>query len=167
MLINPVQAKSQQLYLTAVTHQTCISVSGYPGALEVFKGKYLPSSTHSARYAAIYTLYHSPELADVKAEVMKDLSRRNVQFPTYAALSGNIRSTVTGKHVAEERSGYTLAEEVVDMTLLHPVNFDLVVDALNGDLKASKVSSIRFINKTLWGSIQNANGPSYTSLPLV
>ena len=123
--------------------ETCVSVSGRPDALAVFRGSYLPASTIQSRLSAIHTLYHSPELVGVKAQIMRDLRSRDVRFPNYSALRRTLRSTYTGDIIpaTERNDGYTLAEEVVDMTMLHPVNFDRVVAGVRRDLQKSADSN--------------------------
>lgn len=135
--------------MTAVTNETCASVSGRPDALVAFRSSYLPASTIQARSAAIYTLYHTPELQDVKVQIMQDLTSRNVQFPDYSSLRRTLRSTITGEVVSASGrpDGYTLGEEIVDMTMLHPVNFDKVVAGIKADLATkSPARAISFVN---------------------
>lgn len=154
------QPEVHQLYLTAVTNDTCISISGHPDALKLFKSQYLPSSAYSSRYASIHTLYHSPELQDVKTLVMDDIIRRDIRFPSRTSLHRSVRSTVSGQVISKDRPDCSLAEEVVDMTLLHPVNFDLVIDTVREELAARKLTSLRLVNigpgNALWRSISKA-----------
>ena len=121
-----------------MTTETCASVSGHPNALSAFRTAYLPSSSISSRLSAIHTLYHSPELADVKTQIMADLASHNVRFPEHTALRRALRSTVTGEIISAEprTDGVSLAEEIVDMTMLHPVNFDRVVASIQADFAA-------------------------------
>ncbi|EKM53832.1 uncharacterized protein PHACADRAFT_198250 [Phanerochaete carnosa HHB-10118-sp] len=131
------------VYLTAITTDSCVSISGRPDALATFRNAYLPASSVQSRLSAIHTLYHTPALADVKAQVMQDLAREHVQFPDYTALRCTLRSTATGAVIppTARNDGRTLAEDVVDMTLLHPVNFDRVVAGIRGDASGSDSAS--------------------------
>ncbi len=93
---------------------------------------------------------------------MLDLERRGVRFPSYTDLQHPVRSTVTGKVIpaVKREDGYTLAEEVVDMTLLHAVNFDRVIDAIQSEFPSADGASVRFVNlgpgNVLWRSTARA-----------
>ncbi|KAJ3549836.1 hypothetical protein NM688_g5137 [Phlebia brevispora] len=150
-----------KLYLTAVTYATCISVSGQPSALATFKAHYLPASTTSARFAPIHALYHSPDLKAVKEEIMHDLARRAIHFLTHASLKRSLRSTITGGLISRQSGeGYTLVEEVLDMTLLKPVNFDNVLNAICEDISPSASGMVQLVNigpgNALWKGVSRA-----------
>ena len=136
------------MYITAVTNPTCISVSGKPDTLATFQEKYLPRSATLSRHAPIHTLYHSPDLLDVKNAVMQDVQRRNIKFPTYSSLHRPLCSPTSGAWLSasQQSAASTLAEDVVDMTLLFPVNFDSVIDQVTRDLTAARATSIKLIN---------------------
>ena len=73
---------------------------------------------------------------------MRDYQTRSITFPQYTDLICTLRSTVSGQilsHITRD-DDYTLAEEVVDMILLHPVNFDYVMAAVNADDDLSNTS---------------------------
>ncbi|KAI0685572.1 beta-ketoacyl synthase [Cytidiella melzeri] len=146
-----------RLYLSAVTHVTCISISGRPQTLETFRSRFLPPTSTTSRYMPIHALYHAPELVDVKADIINDLASRSICFPDYADLNHRLRSTVTGE-VIYPKDGYSLMEEVLDMILLHPVNFDYITTAINNvHERVASISSRTLINigpgNVLWRSI--------------
>lgn len=93
---------------------------------------------------------------------MRDLRRHGVHLPTYCDLKSPLRSTYTGEIIsAEEREdGYTLAEELVDMTLIHPVNFDRVISSIRSDCGVSVKAPFSLINlgpgTVLWRSTARA-----------
>lgn len=146
------------MYLTAVTNDKCASVSGRPDALNAFGREYLPPSIIQSRLANIHTLYHSPDLESVKTQVMHDIASRAVTFPSYHSLRHTLRSPVDGEPIREV-AGSTLAEQVVDATLLSPVNFDKVVSSIAASLSASD-AGIAFVNlgpgSVLWRSTARA-----------
>ncbi|KAI0919364.1 Type I Iterative Polyketide synthase (PKS) [Taiwanofungus camphoratus] len=154
-------ASGTNIYITAVTNTTCISISGRPDAISEFRENYVPSSSTTSRFAAIHTLYHSPELEPVKAHVMEDLARRHVRFPMYEDLKRPLRSPINGELIDATHKGtdYPLVEAIVDMTLLHPVRFDRVVDAIRSDISSRKLS-LQFVNvgpgSGLWRSVARA-----------
>jgi hypothetical protein len=143
-------------------------VSGHPKHLTIFRNTHLPSSTISARFAAVHTLYHSPELVDVKAQIMVDLTSRDIKFPNHTDLRHCLRSTITGEIIPHERrsGNSSLAEEIVDMTILHPVNFDCVVSRIKADVASNPLpsaSSVSFVNlgpgSVLWrGAARSLSG---------
>nr|BAO20284.1 polyketide synthase 1 [Grifola frondosa] len=126
------------VYLTAITSDTCVTVSGRPDALAAFTASaVLPSC--SSKPAAIHALYHAPALLHTKAAVLASLASRAVRMPAYTDLARPLRSPITGEPVTEDEAGApTLAEAIVDMTLLHPVNFDTVARALHASASPSR-----------------------------
>ncbi|KZT07803.1 ketoacyl-synt-domain-containing protein [Laetiporus sulphureus 93-53] len=129
-----------KVYLTAAINTSCITVSGQPDVLEVFKKGYLPSTTHTSQFTHVHTLYHAPELGAVKDAVMLSVAQRKIRFPSYEDLCFPMRSTVDGAtidttHHSLDRS---LVEDVLNMILLEPVNFDYVVRALRSDMSSSQ-----------------------------
>lgn len=54
-----------------------------------------------------------------------------------------LHSPVTGEPIlaADREDGYTLAEEILDMSLLFPVNFDKIVSSIKLSLSASSLGS--------------------------
>lgn len=117
------------MYLTAATNETCISVSGRPDALEKFKESFVPETSSAPRTAAIFTLYHSAALEDVRAQVHADIERRGICSPTYEDLKRPLWSPLSGARVASS-SKDTLLQSVADFTLIHPVNFDRIIEAI-------------------------------------
>ncbi|TCD66000.1 Type I Iterative Polyketide synthase (PKS) [Steccherinum ochraceum] len=135
------------VYVTAVTTATCVSVSGRPNALDAYQKLSLPPSASLSRHALIHTLYHSSDLIDIRTQVLADVARQNISFPTHAALRRPLCSTVSGQWLSSQSSSdVSLVDEIVDMTLLHPVNFDLVSEAIARDLAKANVASIKLIN---------------------
>ena len=135
--------------VSAVTHATCISISGRPDVLSIFQKEYLPPSATGSRFLALHTLYHSPELLEVKNLVMHDIHRRHITFPTYDSLLRPLCNPVSGLWItaesAQSSEWSTLAEAVVDMTLLEPVNFDAIINELTRELTEAQVPFIRLI----------------------
>lgn len=154
---------SPEVFLTAMTNDTCASVSGRPDALHAFRHGHLPASAIQARSAAIHTLYHTPALQSVKEQIMRDVAAHGVRFPAYDDLRVTLRSTLTGEAIssAGRADGYTLAEELVDMTMLHPVNFDKVLAAIKADLASTPSEApVSLVNlgpgNVLWRSTARA-----------
>jgi malonyl CoA-acyl carrier protein transacylase len=120
--------ESSSLYVTAVNDEQCITVSGRPDILNLFKST-LPESV-SVRDVSVNTLYHSPaHVHGVRREVLADLSRRNIMFPTFADIICPIRSTFTGETLEANQKG-SLVQSIIDMILIHPVNWDKVTSAV-------------------------------------
>ncbi|OBZ65944.1 hypothetical protein A0H81_14048, partial [Grifola frondosa] len=133
------QETGPHVYLTAITSDTCVTVSGRPDALAAFTASAaLPSC--SSKPASIHALYHAPVLLHTKAAVLASLAARTVRMPAYTDLARPLRSPITGEPVTEDDAGCapTLAEAIVDMTLLHPVNFDTVARALHASASPSR-----------------------------
>ncbi|KAI0064076.1 ketoacyl-synt-domain-containing protein [Artomyces pyxidatus] len=119
--------KPQQLYVTAVTDESCVTVSGRPDILASF-ASILPPSI-AVHKTSVDTLYHSPVHAQgVRNDILADVARRGIRFPTSFDIKTPIRSTATGELIFNEVG--SLVEAVVDMVLVHTVNWDKVVHSL-------------------------------------
>ena len=149
--------ESSSLYVTAVNDGQCITISGRPDILNLFKST-LPE-TVSVRDVAVYTLYHSPaHIHSVRGEVLADLSRREILFPTCADIICPIRSTFTGETL-EANQKESLVRSIIDMILIQPVNWDKVTSAVAQSIPRAGVAHlvnigpglglIRSIEKTL------------------
>ncbi|EPQ54389.1 polyketide beta-ketoacyl-synthase [Gloeophyllum trabeum ATCC 11539] len=119
------------LYITAVMDDSSVTISGRPDVLAKFSAE-LPSGS-SVHMTSITTLYHAPSHKEgVRSEILHDVIRRGIHFPTFAEIVFPIRSTYTGQLIDEScdvAAGYgTLVEAAVDMIVAQPVNWDIVVD---------------------------------------
>ncbi|KAH9041988.1 polyketide beta-ketoacyl-synthase [Lactarius pseudohatsudake] len=132
--------ESSSLYVTAVNDEQCITVSGRPDILNLFKST-LPE-TVSVRDVSVYTLYHSPaHIHSVRREVLADLSRREILFPTCADIICPIRSTFTGETL-EANQKVPLVQSIIDMILIHPVNWDKVTSAVAQSVPRAEVAHL-------------------------
>lgn len=116
------------VYVTAVNDEQCVTVSGHPDILGSFIAS-LPE-TVAVSEALVGTMYHSPvHNSRVREEVIEDLRRRKIRFPTYNDIVNPIRSTSTGEILEATKDG-SLVQDIVDMVLLQRVNWDKVVNAV-------------------------------------
>ena len=137
--------------ITAVMSDTCITTSGHPNALERFVHT-LPADGVTIRETKINALYHFPSLLHtVRDEVLGDIASRNIRFPTIADLFAPVRSTFTGELISTASTSANLAELVVDMILIQPVNWNLVV-AEASDL-LPRDSHVQLVNIGLGSSL--------------
>ena len=133
-------------------------MSGTPSTLHTFRSDFLPSTSTTSRFTSLHALYHSPELTTVKDAIISDLDTRSICFPTYSDLTRRLSSTVTGQVIdgSNRSEGQTLLEEIIDMILLHPVNFDFITAAIN-DEHLPSTSPRSLVNlgpgNVLWRSI--------------
>lgn len=125
--------EATKISLTAVMGGDLITVSGHPADLDSFS-ETLPAAV-TAHPTNISALYHcSARLGAVRNQVLDDIISRSIRFPQWTDLFAPIRSTYTGDLL--DRTGNcnsglaptTLAEAAVDMILLHPVNWDVVIE---------------------------------------
>lgn len=115
--------------------------------MALFNERYLPSNATQTRFAPIHTLYHSPDLIQVQDLVINDIRRRSIKFPNYSSLRLPLCSPVSGSWISSSSaSSSSLAEEIVAMTLLHPVNFDAVIDKVPRELCSAGVASVKLTN---------------------
>lgn len=116
--------------LTATMDDGLFTVSGHPDDLTSFLDT-MPDGVvfHETKITA---LYHCPSnLQQVRDEVCADVVARKINFPTFLDLVAPIRSTFTGDIISEitEPSG-SLMKQIIDMVLIQPINWDLVVNQM-------------------------------------
>ncbi|KAF8891957.1 polyketide synthase [Gymnopilus junonius] len=112
--------------LTAAMGDGLFTVSGHPDDLSSFL-ETMPEGVifHQTKITA---LYHCPsKLQQVRHEVGSDIIARRIHFPSFLDMLAPIRSTFTGNVLQMTDSSGSLLEQVIDMLLIHPVNWDLVV----------------------------------------
>ena len=126
----------------------CVTVSGPPKAIADFEANHVPATATASQPAHIYALYHSPVLRTTKERVLADIRRRGVRFPDYEGLKCSLRSTIDGSIISSQSypPGSTLVEDVLDMILVHPVRFDVVIERLRADLLSEGSGSVRLVN---------------------
>lgn len=103
----------------------CVTISGEPKYLSAFAAA-VPDGVF-AYQTKINALYHRKDLRVVRDAVLADVVSRNIRFPLSSDLITPIRSTFTGDLIFNNQST-TLLEQVVDMILINPVNWDVVVE---------------------------------------
>lgn len=136
------------MYLTAVINAQCVTVSGPPEAIADFEANHLLATASASQPAHIYALYHSPVLRTTKERVLADIRRRGVRFPDYEDLKCSLRSTFDGSAISSQSHppGSTLVEDIIDMILVHPVRFDVVIERVRADLLAEGSESVCLVN---------------------
>ena len=104
----------------------------------------------TTHWTAVYSLYHaSVHVKGTREQVIADVKRRNILFPTYSQLKVPIHSTWDGKRLTSEiDSSKNLVEDVIDMLLTQPVNWSLVVGEFVGNFPPNNgtTTSIRLVN---------------------
>ncbi|EMD42363.1 hypothetical protein CERSUDRAFT_128472 [Gelatoporia subvermispora B] len=135
------------LYIAAFTSDNCVTVAGRPESLLQFRREYLPETTISSKFLDINTLYHSSALEHVKEQILHDVHERDIRIPTYASLRFPLRSTKTGESISSEHHPHnsTLLDDLLDMTLVHPVDFESVLRHLRPRV-ASANRPFRLVN---------------------
>ncbi|KAL0948282.1 hypothetical protein HGRIS_010876 [Hohenbuehelia grisea] len=130
------------LFVTAIMDEKSVTISGPPTALAAFADSI--SGGPVVHKTNIDTLYHAAVHAGgARAQVLADISRRKIKFPTLSDVKVPIRSTFTGELLSKSTTG-SLVEHVVDMILTQPVNWDLVIDSL---VKAAPADAVvRLLN---------------------
>jgi hypothetical protein len=132
-------------------NDTCVTTSGHPDALDRFIDT-LPVDGVTIRETKIYALYHFPSLLHtVRDAVLGDIASRNIRFPTVADLFAPIRSSFTGELISSSSAMANLAVLVVDMILIQPVNWDLVV--AKAKVSLPRDSSIQLVDIGLGSSL--------------
>lgn len=137
--------------ITAVIGDQRVTVSGIPCHLDDF-------TKNLSKAVVVYpidvnALYHRADLDTVRNDVLADVASRNIRFPTFTDLITPIRSTFSGELVFQNNGQVinTLVEEVVDMVLIHPVKWDMLIHKSISNLPEK--SSVNFLNIGLGPSL--------------
>ena len=102
-----------------------MTVSGFPDILERFSANLRASvAVHDT---VVDALYHSPIHTTTRLQVLADVSRRRIRFPDFSDIKIPIRSPFTGRLIENNTESSHLVEEVVDMLLIQPVNWNIVI----------------------------------------
>ena len=113
------------LCVTATLGDDCVTISGFPDCIEV-SSDILMSDSLVHTPTTINALYHSHLHDQTRTLVLADIQRRKIRFPDFRDLNIPVRSSRTGRTIDALTSSGSLIENVVDMLLLHPVNWDIV-----------------------------------------
>ncbi|KAJ7634563.1 putative polyketide synthase [Roridomyces roridus] len=125
--------KTSSLYMTAVADSSCVTVSGRPDVLSAFAATLARNKGIVAHKTTVDALYHAPVLTDTRDDVLNDLVRRRVGFPDFGDLRVPVRDTALGVALGPDTQGARLIERVVDMLLMQPVNWDVVLGQMRGE----------------------------------
>ncbi|KAG6907234.1 Type I Iterative PKS [Tephrocybe rancida] len=122
-------AETEKLYITAIMDDTCVTISGRPDILSTFSNFCATNVKVVVHKTALDTLYHSPlHATSTRDQVLLDVASRNIRFPEISDIRVPIRSTLTGDAITKAETSASLLELVVDMLLVHPVNWNLVTN---------------------------------------
>lgn len=106
---------------------TCLTLSGHPDDLIALE-PFLPHGALIHR-TKVDALYHVPSrLHVVREEVLTDVKFRDIRLPTFEELLVPIRSSFTGECLEKSSPEETLVMSIVDMILMQPVNWNMVVE---------------------------------------
>ncbi|KAG6872570.1 hypothetical protein C0995_008721 [Termitomyces sp. Mi166 len=120
-----------ELYITAIMDDTCVTISGRPDILADFSTFLATNVKVVIHKTSLETLYHaSLHSNSTRDQVIRDVAARNICFPKFCDIQVPIRSTFTGDAITKNETSGSLLELVVDMLLVHPVNWNTVADNL-------------------------------------
>lgn len=119
----------------------CVTISGLPSSLASFSDSLPPSV--SVHKTTIQALYHSSENGAVRNEVLADITRREIRIPSFDDLKIPLWSTFTGQVLRDDGIDIP-AKLVIDMILLHPVNWDRVLSAATCTIPSG--DAVRLVN---------------------
>ena len=152
---------SHHITIAAIIGEERVTISGDPYHLDSFT-KILPEEVVVCPIN-VNTLYHRADLDVVRHSVLIDISSRGIHFPVLTDIMTPIRSTFDGKLIFDnDQKTNTLVEQVVDMILLHPVEWDTLVERSVADL--AEESIIKFLNIGLGPSLMKRLEFAYRSV---
>ncbi|KAG6896291.1 Type I Iterative PKS [Termitomyces sp. T32_za158] len=118
-----------QLYITAIMDDRCVTISGRPDILSDFSAFLATNVNVVIHKTSLETLYHSNlHATSTRDLVLHDVIARNIQFPEFSDIQVPVRSTFSGDSITQDGTSRSLVELVVDMLLVHPVNWNTIVD---------------------------------------
>ncbi|KAG5652522.1 Type I Iterative PKS, partial [Sphagnurus paluster] len=136
--------EKNHLYITAVMDDTCVTISGRPDTLSNFVGFISNKKGLVIHKTTLNALYHSPAHFDATRErIIADTISRNIRFPQFSDIRVPIRSTFNGKLITKHETSGSLLQLVVDMILIQPVNWNIVIENI---LNSSPDIPIQILN---------------------
>ncbi|KAI1762632.1 hypothetical protein GGR53DRAFT_500984 [Hypoxylon sp. FL1150] len=132
------------IQVSAVFDDDVLSLSGPEPILEEFKSKSIPPSVQ-CRWAHVHGYYHGGlGMEEVVTQVLNDVKRRRIDFPTWSSLRTHLRMTTTGDRTTKGVEHQTLLDmslrsifvDMCDWNGTRDKLFDEVVKDLNHDSKA-------------------------------
>ncbi|ESK90423.1 polyketide synthase [Moniliophthora roreri MCA 2997] len=146
---------NDNLVITAVADTNCVTISGRPDILRGFTEylRHIHGDSVTAHETRVHTLYHSPALTALRQQVIHDVSRRKIKFPSFEDIVLPFRSSFDGaalKHsvstpgTQESQYSASLLHAVVDMLLLQPVSWDRVASGIDRVLPEG--ANVRILN---------------------
>lgn len=110
-----------------------MSVSGEGKTLDDFKTNHLSASTTS-RFANVHGYYHGGDaLKETLEDVMKDVERQRIRFPTWDSLKVPVRSSLDGKYLESTTLASSLLEAAVQSILIDRVDWNVTSDLMIHD----------------------------------
>ncbi|EEB96547.1 hypothetical protein MPER_04305 [Moniliophthora perniciosa FA553] len=146
---------NDKLVITAVADTSCVTISGRPDILRGFT-EYLKSihgDSVTAHETSVHTLYHSPTLTTLRQQVIHDVSRRKIKFPSFEDIVLPFRSSFDGvvlkcststSATQGSQHSASLLHTIVDMLVLQPVSWDRVASSVDQVLPES--ADVRILN---------------------
>jgi hypothetical protein len=123
------------VFITAVIDDNTLILSGHSDDLTALE-PFLPHSTLINK-TKVEALYHVPSLLHVvREEVLKDVKSRDIRFPTFEELLVPLRSSFTGELIEASSLKETLVTSIVDMILLQPVNWNMVIEKVTSSMSS-------------------------------
>lgn len=91
-------------------------------------------------------LYHADVAHEsTRNQILSDITRRNISFPTTSDLHTPLVSTYTG-NIISSTSPIVLVDAIIDMIMIHPVNWDLVCSSIAERLVAGGIGAVDLVN---------------------
>lgn len=107
-----------------------MTISGRPDILLRFSSSI--SGTCTIHPTTMDALYHTHTLRSVHAQVLADVAKYLVRFPSFSDLRFPVFSTISGKPLMPSAGCSSLVDAVLDMILVSPVDWMSVVRGLAG-----------------------------------
>ena len=139
-----IKVQQRVLRISAILSPSMISVTGPSEELRSFRAWI--GSEVTVKFANVNAWYHGgDQLEDIANEIMEDIDKRQVGFPSTYALQMQLRSSHDGSFANEEESSHSgLARWVVQHMLIYPFDWPKTSEAIVSTLAPTIVSQDDF-----------------------
>ncbi|KAL6711554.1 polyketide beta-ketoacyl-synthase [Coniothyrium glycines] len=111
------------LRIVAILSEQVITIAGEGGSLQKLAKERMPARARS-RFANIHGYYHGGEnMESLVNEVLKDVERRDIEFPGWGSLRFAVRSAMDGNCLTRQTSSMSLLETILDHILVKRVDW--------------------------------------------
>ncbi|KAI8630829.1 ketoacyl-synt-domain-containing protein [Xylariaceae sp. FL1651] len=133
--------------ISAIFSDDAFSISGSGPQLEHIQAN-LTTQSIQCRRAQVHGYYHGGrEMNKLVQQVLDDVKRRHVRFPTWESLLAPLRSTITGTSLKQTLNSSTLLETILQHIFIDTVDWRTTQRSLSLSLKETQNETYGFATR--------------------